>query len=430
MNAYTRHKVKKLLENRAHEKVLGILRKNLDQDPNDFETLYLLGEECWNDDKFEESAKYHSRAIKLAKSLKIDKDKYGLAISLSHMLIALAEALYENEQYEDSIKICDEVLSDSPNEEWAMQFSLCSVAKIFGVKSAFDRYLQYREVLSKTDEAADLEKLFHLKNSLIKAFWDEAERIKSSSRDYPNASDFGVLLPICTMVCETIQEIPQEKRDLECGWFVDEIDYLCKRLYTGSGNYHTPAFLSARDGGEPYELASLTLTLMLLLASVVDYTYMIVFHRQFFNVYYALALAYWNGIGDKVNYDKSFYWINRAHQVQPESEGISTLMAQHYFFGLGTASDIDRVLAFLKKPLAHKNPVALSLLGRMYEDGFGVMPDFERAFGYYLMSYEIDRNQTALAGMMRTDELMKYENLVHSLRSHDGPDEKISLEDY
>lgn len=102
-----------------------------------------------------------------------------------------------------------------------------------------------------------------------------------------------------------------------------------------------------------------------------------------------LALQYRNGCGCAVDSDKSFYWQEKA--AKSGNSYATVKLGLHYLKGIGTEQNFEKGLELLRqkaRPECECGVLAMFWIGRCYEMGRGVEPDFDKAMEWYEKALE------------------------------------------
>ncbi|EXX68606.1 Kin1p [Rhizophagus irregularis DAOM 197198w] len=94
-----------------------------------------------------------------------------------------------------------------------------------------------------------------------------------------------------------------------------------------------------------------------------------------------LALCYEDGKGTEKNFEKSFYWYQKA----AEKDHITAMFksANNYYFGKGTEKNFEKSFYWYQKAAEKDHITAMFNLALYYEDGKGTEKNFEKSFYWY-----------------------------------------------
>lgn len=111
----------------------------------------------------------------------------------------------------------------------------------------------------------------------------------------------------------------------------------------------------------------------------------------------ALGRIYGNENNSVFNQNKAIYWYKLGAELGDEASYLELGLA--YLLGKGVNQDTKNAVLWFMKALEAKDRVvrsdAASWLGTIYENGFGISSDFEKAISFYNEAIEIDENITA-----------------------------------
>ncbi|MCX2962429.1 tetratricopeptide repeat protein [Rodentibacter caecimuris] len=103
---------------------------------------------------------------------------------------------------------------------------------------------------------------------------------------------------------------------------------------------------------------------------------------------YNLAVIYRDGIGTKVDLEKSFYWFNRSAKL-----GFTKSKANLSWFyknGVVVEKNYDKAFYWAEQAAKENNPIGLNNLGVYYQNGIGTNRDFKKAIDYFNQALLVD----------------------------------------